>query len=176
MMALLLGSVPWQGAAASEMESAKEYELKAAYIYNFTKFTSWPITSFPDESAPLMIWVLGNERIAAALETLVKGHTSNGRPISVRAVPRASDREGLHVLYVDVSQDAKLTAVKAAFSSPGLLTVGESQRFADLGGAIRLIVEGERLQFEISSQATQRAGLTLSSQLLMLAKAVRKAP
>jgi hypothetical protein len=161
---------------ADVVRAVKEYELKAAYLYNFTKFTSWPAMSFATESAPLVIGVLGNENFAKALSTVVKGQAVNGHAVEVRALMPSQALQGLHVLYVDVSVEGQLAMMGAALASPGMLTVGESEQFAAWGGAIRFVVDGDRLEFDINLPAAQRAGLGLSSQLLMLARSIRKSP
>jgi hypothetical protein len=173
---LLWGLVAPAAICAVDVRSVKVHELKAAYIYNFTKFTSWPATSFADEKAPLVIGVLGNESFAKTLRDLVNGHAVNGHAVEVRDLLPSQSLQGLHVLYVDVSVEAQLGTAEDLFASPGMLTVGESEQFTARGGVIRFVVDGARLQFEINVSAAQRAGLVLSSQLLMLAKAVRKSP
>jgi hypothetical protein len=161
-------------ARAADPPSLKEFELKAAYVYNFIKFTGWPNGAFADESAPIVVGVMADERTGAALMKLVKGHPVNHRDVIVRMLSRRDEFPALHVLYVDNTHEAALRSIAPLFAKPGLLTVGESEQFTELGGAIRLLVEGDRLQFEISAAAAQRVGLSLSSQLLMLAKSVRK--
>lgn len=170
LMASLLCSRP----AATEPQSASEYDLKAAYLYNFTKFTSWPEGSFPTAQSPMVVGVLGDERFIAALESVTRGRPVGGHVVSVKAWSPQLGTAGLHVLYVESAYEAQLAKMVGAFVVRGLLTVGETDAFMASGGAIRLVVDGDRLLFEISAPATERAGLTLSSQLLMLAKAVRK--
>jgi hypothetical protein len=152
----------------------KDSDLKAAYIYNFAKFAEWPPGSFSGDAASLVIGVLGNQAVASALERVVAGHTVNGHKVDVRAWSATASIAGIHVLYIDGSQDAHLDALTPALSTIGLLVIGESERFLSWGGTIRFVVAGDRLRFEVNTASAQRAGLTLSSQLLMLAKTVRK--
>lgn len=142
--------------------SVPEHELKAAYIYNFAKFTRWPGTGESGVPNPLVIGVLGDERIAESIATLTHGRTVGGSPIEVKSVDRNAIPANLQILYVDASEDAL-----PSLFQPGRLTIGETEHF---GGIIRLFVESDRLQFEIDNRQAQRAGLTLSSQLLMLAR------
>ena len=159
---------------SAEPESVREYDLKAAYLYNFIKFASWPDGSFIAPQSPLVVGVLGNERLIAALEAVTRGRLVNGRAVTVKSWSPQLGTTGLHVLYVDSAYELQLSKLSSAFAARGLLTVGETDAFVAAGGGIRLIVEGDRLQFEISTAATERAGLVLSSQLLMLARTVRK--
>jgi hypothetical protein len=159
-------------AAAAEAPSVKEHELKAAYIYNFAKFTTWPATSFSGPAAPLVVGIAGNERVATALANQVRSRTVNGHSIEVRSLAANQGVADLHILYA--ADDASLASLQRAFTTPGLLTIGETERFAARGGMIRFVIDGNHLQFEINSAAAKRADLSLSSQLLMLARAVSK--
>ena len=153
---------------------AKEYELKAAYLFNFAKFVRWPATALPDADTPLVVGIFGSDRVAVALDALTKGRSVNGHPVQVKVMSDATNVAGLRVLYLDRAEDAGLSQIAPVFSSNGLLTVGESEAFAQAGGMIRLVVEANRLQFEINAGAAQRAGLSLSSQLLTLARKVQR--
>ena len=162
------------GRVSAEVDSVREYDLKAAYLFNFAKFTSWPESSFAAPQSPMVVGVLGNQRFISALETVTRGRLIGGHAISVKAWSPQLGTTGLHVLYVESAYEARFARMAEALVVHGVLTVGETDAFMASGGAIRLVVEGDRLQFEISAAATERAGLTLSSQLLMLAKAIRR--
>jgi hypothetical protein len=154
--------------------SAKEQDLKAAYIYNFAKFTEWPAESFNDATGPLVIGVVGDERVAASLATLTRSRALNGHPIEVRLLSGMPLPPEVRILFIAGSQDAALPRLAGAFQATGLLTIGETESFARAGGIIRLVVDSSRLQFEIDNARAEKAGVTLSSQLLMLARKVRK--
>jgi uncharacterized protein DUF4154 len=149
--------------------SAREEELKAAYIYNFAKFTRWPGAGDGGVPNPLVIGVLGDQRVADSISMLTRGRTVGGSPIEVRSVSADAIPGNLHILYVAASQDAALTPT---LFQPGRLTIGETDTFTQNGGIIRLFVESDRLRFEIDNRHAQKAGLALSSQLLMLARKV----
>jgi hypothetical protein len=159
-------------AAVAAAPSVKEHELKAAYIYNFAKFTTWPSASFSSPTAPLIVGIAGNEQVAAALASQVKNRTVNGHSVEVRSLAPSQGIADLHILYG--ADDASLASLQQAFVTQGLLTIGDTAQFAARGGVIRFVIDGDRLQFEINSGAAKRADLTLSSQLLMLARAVSK--
>jgi hypothetical protein len=163
-------------APADDAASAREYDLKAAYIYNFAKFTEWPRGSFSDAMSPLVIGVVGDDRVAASLTTLTRGRAVNGHPIEVKPLASPSVPPNVRILFVSGSQDAALSKLTGALQTGGLLTVGESEAFTKAGGMIRLLVDSNRLQFEIDNERAEKGGLTLSSQLLMLARKVHKAP
>jgi hypothetical protein len=157
---LLLASVALAGPA-----SVREDELKAAYIYNFAKFTRWPGVGASGVPNPLVIGVLGDERVADSLAVLTRGRTVAGSPVEVKAIGPGAVPANLHILYISASQRPD-----SSLFQPGRLTIGETEEFTQNGGIIRLLVESDRLQFEIDNDHAQKAGLSLSSQLLMLAR------
>lgn len=155
--------------------SAREYELKAAYIYNFAKFTRWPTSGDAGVPNPLVIGVIGDERIAHSLSVLTKGRTVSGSTVEVKAFGPESIPANLQIVYIAASEDDSLRQLAPALFKPGRLTIGETDPFLQNGGIIRLFVDSNRLQFEIDNGHAQKAGLTLSSQLLMLARKVSTA-
>jgi hypothetical protein len=158
--------------ATADEPSAKEHELKAAYIYNFAKFTTWPSASFATPDAKLVVGIVGSEQVAAALASQVKSRTVSGHSIEVRSLAANQNIADLHILYT--ANDVSLVSLRQAFVTPGLLTIGDTERFAADGGIIRFVILEDHLQFEINSGAAKRADLTLSSQLLMLARTVTR--
>jgi hypothetical protein len=175
--ALLLGlGVLLSSPIHAGLPAAMEDDLKAAYIHNFTKFVVWPAGAFENDVSPIVIGVLGNDSVTAALQRLVVGRTVSGRPLEVRSVAGSGDLAALHVLYVAAARDAALAGPATLLSRHGLLTIGESDRFVAQGGTIRFVVHDDRLLFEINMAAAHRAGVTASSQLLKLARIVHKTP
>ena len=150
--------------------SARECELKAAYLYNFAKFTRWPAAGEAGVPNPLIIGVLGDERVADSIAALTRGRTVGGSTIEVKSFGPDDIPANLHIVYVGNTQELHELAPK--LFQPGRLTIGETETFTRNGGMIRLFVESDRLRFEIDNGRAQKAGLTLSSQLLMLARKV----
>jgi YfiR/HmsC-like len=166
--ALLLGGTT----VDAQMASAKEHELKAAYIYNFAKFARWSSAGATGVPNPLVIGVLGDPRVALSLTALTRNHTISGSVIEVRVLEPGSVSSDVRIAYIAASQDDAIREHAPQLFVPNRLTVGESELFRDSGGIIRLVVQGERLQFEIDNSRAQKSGITLSSQLLMLARQV----
>lgn len=157
-------------ASSADVPAARESDLKAAFIYNFAKFTTWPAASFTSAQAPLVMGLIGNEEVATALEAQLKARLVAGHPIEVRKLTGPTVPADIHLIYIDARADEMLPALSATFARAGLLTIGDSETFMNRGGMIRFVVEAERLHFQINPAAAERAGLKLSSQLLMLAK------
>jgi len=171
---LLLFSLFRSGVLASP-GAVREDELKAAYIYNFAKFTRWPGSGDAGVPNPLVIGVLGDERVAQALSALTRGRTVGGSTIEVKSFGADAVPTHVHILYVGTPDDGSPRPLPPSLFRPGRLTIGETERFIENGGIIRLLVESDRLHFEIDNGHAQKAGLVLSSQLLMLARKVTSA-
>ena len=159
--------------AAAQSGSLREYEIKTAFIYNFVKFVDWPPTALPETSDTINLCVWGDEPFAVAFDSL-KDKAVKGRRLVVRHIEQPRDFEGCHVLFVGSSEEKRAQQAMQALQGRSVLTVGEMERFPQLGGIINFVVEKNRVRFEINVNSAERASLKLSSQLLSLAKIVRQ--
>ncbi len=153
-------------------EVTKEYQLKAAFLFNFTKFVEWPATRFADDASPIVIGVLGRNPFEGELANIVKGRAVNGRGIAVKSVTGADDLLTVHLLFVPGGEEPLLRA--AAWQNAAIVTVGESAAFAALSGTITFKPEGDKVRFDINLETAERDQLKFSAQLLKLAAAVRR--
>jgi hypothetical protein len=174
---LLLTLVAGIAGADPEAPRIKSSELKAAFVYNFTKFVEWPAGSLPDAGAPMTIGVLGGDSsILAELRSIVENREVNGRSIVVRLIADPADVQDVQLLFVGVGHDAEFLALRATLDGRPVLTVGDSPAFVDAGGAIAFVEHGTKLRFEINMASAERARLKVSAQLQELAVAVRRTP
>jgi hypothetical protein len=152
--------------------SPTEYEVKAAFLYNFARFVEWPADTGHDAGAPFVIAILGRDPFGAVLDETVAGKTVGGRPIEVHRVPRVDDARDAQIVFVSTSERPNIPAILKALDRPGVLTVGDTDGFALRGGAINFTVQARRVRFEINPAAAEQARLKMSSQLLKLATLV----
>ncbi len=157
-----------------QAEVTKEYQIKAAFLYNFTKFVEWPADHFATADAPIVIGVLGKNPFGDELGNIVQGRKVNGRAIVITAVVSATEVAAVDLVFVAAGEEPRLEGLVAVLHAHGVLTVGESPRFVALGGIINFVLEGDKIRFEIDTAAAERSGLRLSSQLLKLAAVVRR--
>ena len=169
VVTLLLAVSP--GVGLAESPTALEYKVKGAFLLNFTKFIKWPADEGAATNTPVTIGIVGQDPFGAALDQLVAGETIGARPIVVKRLAPSEDLSQCQILFIPKSTDAAGTLKHVA--APGVLTVGESDDFMDMGGVIRLLIEGKKVRFEVNMDAAQRAHLTISSQLLKLARAIK---
>jgi hypothetical protein len=160
--------------AAESYATAKEAQIMAAFLYNFTKFVEWPAERFGDAADPIVLGIFGDSLIQAELVAVVSGRKVNGRELVVRRVATVIEVANAHVVFVGGAEESRFADVLPALNDWGVLTVGESKEFLDDGGMVRLFLEAQRLRFEINIPAAQRANLKISSQLQKLAAIVRK--
>lgn len=140
-----------------------EYQVKAAFLFNFLKFVEWPGAA---GEAPWVIGVLGHDPFGDILDNTVRGKMVNGRPVVVRRYAKPGDVKGCNILFIGGAGAAK-TGVPV---QPGLLTVGESSGFLQAGGIINFYLDDNRVHFEIGPLVARSAGLHVSAQLLKLGR------
>ena len=157
-------------------ELLSEAQIKAAFLYNFTRFVEWPEGAFATPQDPLVIGVFGEDGLTADLQAIVAGRRVNGRAIIVRNVEDESDAAVAQVLFISAAVDARLDTLHGSLADRAVLTVGESSAFAASGGVILFVERGGKLRFEINMAAAARAQVKVSAELQKLATAVRSAP
>lgn len=168
---LLALMVPLLGHAES---ISKEYQLKAAFLYNFTKFVEWPTNRFATTNAPIVIGVLGPNPFGAELAKAVQDRTQNGREYVVTNLTDVAAGVDVHLLFVPRGQEERLDDQLPTLHAAGVLTVGETPTFAELSGIITFTMESDKIRFEIHLDEAERGRLKISSKLLQLAKVVRR--
>jgi hypothetical protein len=157
-------------APAAAAETSREYLIKAAFLYNFAKFTEWPAGSFPDSAAPLDVCVFGEDPFGGALESIA-GKTIRGRRVAVHKVASIEAGATCHLLFISTSEATRLTGILESLRGRPVLTIAEMPGFARSGGIINLKTNpDDRIRFEINIGIAKRVGLRLSSKLLNLAE------
>jgi hypothetical protein len=151
---------------------AGEYQVKAAFLYNFAKFVEWPPGSFSDGSAPLRICVLGHDPFGEELRDITSRKTVNGRELRVDRVLDLQLARTCHILFIASSEKANLQRILESLRGADLLTVGDTKGFVQRGGVINFVLEDNRVLFEVNRKAAEQAGLKISSKLLNVAKLV----
>jgi len=169
LLALLL-AVP----GVTPAQTAEEYDVKAAFLYNFAKFVDWPPAAFPDPNN-LKICVLGDDPFGGSLQT-VAGEQVGNHKLQVARMDSTSKLAGCQILFISRSERERISQILAAVKGSPVLTVGDTQKFADDGVIINFILEGSKVRFEINTESAERAGIRISSKLLQLAKRIVSAP
>jgi len=167
LLTLLLGS------GYAQSPTAGEYQIKAAFLYNFAKFVEWPASSFPDGAAPFQICVMGRDPFGEGLLNITREKTVNGRKLEVDTVADLEHARTCHILFVASSVKMPIQQIIEGLRGASVLTVGDTKGFAEQGGMIDFVLQDDRVQFDVSRTAVEQAGLKISSKLLSVAKVVR---
>ena len=151
-----------------------EYQVKAAYLFNFLKFVEWPADAFTDSLAPIVIGVVGDDPFGGALPEVVIGKTVQGRDLVIRKYHASENLRGASILFISASEKKRLPQILTSLRGASVLTVADMDGFLDEGGMIQFLFEDDRVRFAIDVGAASRARLKISSKLLSLARMVGK--
>jgi hypothetical protein len=169
MWALLFCAGP---EASAQTPVSREYQIKAVFLFNFAQFVDWPSDSFTSPQAPLVIGVLGDDPFDGYLDETVRDEKVNNHPLVIRRYRWVDDIGTCHILFISRSASGQLGEILARLKDRHILTVGDVEDFARLGGMIRFVTENNKIRLRINVDAAKAAELTISSKLLRPAKIV----
>lgn len=188
LRAVLLGLVlllVCQNCCSAQSAQYKEYEIKAAFIYNFLKFVDWPPDKPVFNRGEITIGIIGQDHFAGAFDAFkdkqvkdcnvtVRRFESFEKLQNAPAQQRAENLGQCHILFICDSERSRIPEIIKLVSQQGVLTVSDTDRFLQAGGVINFVLEDNKIRFEINATAAERAKLEMRSQLLRLAKDVVK--
>ncbi len=175
LLFLWLGIVA--GLGATRPPAQGEAEVRANYLYLFSKYVVWPAAALGETNAPLVIGVLGDEATAAALEAREAGRiTQGGRKVAITRVARPADLDGCHVLFVGKAERRSLTEVLEGVRDKPISIVCDTEAHFNQGAMIRFVRVGEALRFEVKLEPVDRVGLRIQSDMLASASRVWRKP
>ena len=154
------------GLASAHASIRSDYEVKAAFLYNFTRFVTW--SPAENNTTPLEVCVFGDDPFGDLLEPL-RGRKSQGRELTLRYPDDVAGLTGCDVLFIGQSQSRSLASALDIARQQGMLTVSDLPDFALRGGMVGYVKQGNVIRFEINLEAATDAGLTINSRLLELA-------
>jgi hypothetical protein len=157
------------GGAAARGAATLEYELKAAFLYNFVKFVEWPPDAFVGERSPLTLCVFGEDPFGGSLDGAVRGETLGERPLTIQRPDDLDELRDCQVLFVSRSERNRMAEVLARVEGAPVLTVGDADGFLRAGGMINFVLEENKVRFLINQTAAERGRLRISTKLLRLA-------
>jgi hypothetical protein len=166
MMGVALALLP-----GNAQPQAPEYQVKAAFLFNFAKFVEWPEEALSNEEA-FVIGIVGQDPFGHFIDEAVAGKTVREKRITVKRFSRIEDASGSHILFISDSETEHVSRIVKLFSRAPILTVSDIDRFAERGGMVELETKQNRVRFAINVAAVERTGLKPSSQLLKLARIV----
>jgi hypothetical protein len=161
------------GAMAAEDQTIDEYQLKAAFLFNFTKFVEWPPEVYNTPQDAIGVCILGRSSIAKALEQAVSGKLAEQRKLVIRQLSDPRQVVSCQILFVSSSSRTRWRSILSDPKCIGVLTVGETDGFISEGGVINLKNDDGKVRIQINVEAADRQKLRISSRLLSLAQIVK---
>jgi hypothetical protein len=164
-------AAPQPPPAALPAQPSLESDVKAAFLYNFGKFVEWPAAAI-DGPDPFRLCVVADAGFVSAVDRLIDGESIQGKRLTRREPASADDARRCHILYIGAGEGERGARLLGAVRQSPVLTVGEGSSFLRQGGAIGFVLDRNRVRFDVSVPAADRAGLKVSSKVLRLARTV----
>lgn len=150
-----------------------EYEVKSAYLFNFTKFVEWPESAFQNEDSPYIIGIYKNDGFGAVLSNTIRGRQVNGRSVIIKYFSNPNEIKDCHILFFPSLTKYELIKVLNQVEKKPILTVGNAiEDFCETGGIINFSQQYSRFRFEINNDVALKSKIKISSKLLVLAKII----
>jgi hypothetical protein len=166
---LSLGLFLTATAGLAQTPRPTEYQLKAAFLYNFAKFIDWPPEALADAKAPFVIGILGDNPFGNDLEHVIAGKKINDRSILVQAFHTVAEAGHCQILFICSSEKKHFSEIIQSLQHSPILTISESDQFIESGGMVNFVQEAGKIRFQINDEAAKAARLKISSKLLSLA-------
>jgi hypothetical protein len=170
MSRVLLVLVLTAALSTAARSQSLEYEIKAAFLYNFARFVTWPPDAFASSEAPLSICILGEDPFGPRLDELVAGERVEKRPLIVRRLERPAEAATCHMLFVSPSERARFGTILAAVDTHRVLTVSDTMEFLGAGGHVSFFLESNRVRFAVNAAATGGSEFQVSAKLMQVAR------
>jgi hypothetical protein len=177
VVAAILAALLSLGANARSVQTGKpvEYEVKAAFLYNFSKFVKWPAATLRNRTE-FTICVIGRDPFGTSLDMLLAGETVDGKKVVARRISGSADTATCEIAFISISEERRLKEILATLAKANTLTVSDIPQFAQRGGMIEFILSGNKVRFDINQTPADKAGLMLGSDLLRVAVSVKRNP
>lgn len=162
-------------ALSLQAQMLSEYDVEAAYLYNFGKFVRWS-NEGANTSPTFDICILGQDPFGGTLDKLIANDKIDGKPIRKRILDQTAESAGCAIVYISDSEAENVRRIISVLSARGELLVSGLPNFLREGGMIQFVVEGDRVRFQVNLDTAAKSHLVLSSQLLKVAVRVTGSP
>lgn len=156
--------------STSEIE-AGEYQIKAAYLYNFIKFVEWPDSVFTDPEEPIVLGILGHDPFGNEIDQMLANKLVKGRSVVIKRYNRNDVINDCHLLFISDSEKSYLShLLQTKLGNSPILNIGDMDNYTESGGMVQFITQNDNIHFAINLKAVNKSGIVMSSRLLKLAK------
>jgi YfiR/HmsC-like len=157
---------------AADPQTLSEYQIKAGFFFNFTRFVEWPESAFETATSPILACITGETPLTDLVTDVAVGKIVNGRAVSIRRVKASDDLRRCNLLFISAAEERRAAEILAGLKKTSTLTVGETPGFAQAGGMINFSIQENRVKLELNLDATTRAGLKVNSKLIAVSRLV----
>ena len=157
---------------ATALDSAKEYEIKAVYLFNLGNFTGWPITAFNAPDTPFQLCLLGEDPFQGKLDFIAGKKHIHKRKVELHYLENISQAADCHVLYISASEQLRLPKILEWLQDKAILTVSDMERFARRGGMIELFAQDNKVRIALVPQTIEEVGLKPGTNLMQMAQII----
>lgn len=157
---------------AADPQTLTEYQIKAGFFFNFTRFVEWPESAFATASSPILACVVGETQLTNLLIDVAAGKVVNGRAVSIRRVKPSDDLRVCNLLFISAAEQRRTAEILGSVKRINTLTVGETPGFAQAGGMINFSIQENKVKLELNLDTTTRAGLKVNSKLIAVSSLV----
>jgi len=168
LLAMVLATSCGSGRAAPPTE----YQVKAAYLFNFGQFVEWPVAAWDSPQAPFGICIVGDDPFGATLDEVVRGETIKGHELVVRRFTAGDSISGCNILFMARSEAPNVERVLGSLRGRSVLTVTDAAGDESRDAIIVLVTENNRVRMRINVAAARANNLVISSKLLRPAEVV----
>ncbi len=158
---------------SAQISTTREYQIKAAFLFNFTQFVEWPSQSFSTPQSNAVIGILGPNPFGNYLEETITGESINKHPLVIRHFNSVDDIINCQVLFINIQDKGQLQTIIEKLKGKNILTISDANGFSKLGGMIRLYTKDDKINMQVNLEAAKAENLIISSKLLKLAEIVK---
>jgi hypothetical protein len=170
-LAIMLGGFRPGAILADGHGDYGEYQVKAAFLYNFAKHTEWPLQAFPNSRSPVRLCILGQDPFGKWLD-LIDGKEVGERRLAVLRFARIEETASCQIVFISVSERERFPEILVSLRDQPVLTIGDTPEFAHLEGMISLQTVSQQIRYGINIEAARRAGLTFRPELVKWAEII----
>ena len=176
LLTVVFGPPGCRLALAAEIPAPNEYQVKAAILFNLPKYVEWPAERFPSPQSPILLGILGDDNFGDDFKSMVEGKTIDGRKLFLKHLSPGEDVKSLHLLFIAASERKRIAQTLDKLRESSVLTVGETDDFAQIGGMVQLTMKDSRIRPQVNLDAAERAHLKISSRLLTISDVLKGRP
>ena len=155
-------------------QTLSEYQIKAGFFFNFTRFVVWPESAFVTATSPILACVAGETPLTDLVTDVAVGKVVNGRAVSIKRVKVSDDLRRCNLLFISAAEQRRTAEILASLNKANTLTVGETAGFAQAGGMINFSIQENKVKLELNLDATTRAGLKVNSKLIAVSRLISR--